>query len=319
MLSNVVYIGTWVFGKLQTGRFNWVGNGGVGGNGPIVVENNHPAIIDVRTFERVQQKMKGRARPWGRQRRSNYHLSGLLYCGNTGVTMSGRQSTVGNRRQYYCTRVEHDCATEFYSIRKECLEEFVISQIVKLLSAPDVEQRLREAVMRRLRSGRKTQEAQRSLKQQIAALDRKIAKGSERLLLLDGEDLTDASAALAEWRKKRRTLAERLETAGISPNSPPERETARVLAELADLRETFQLADTTRLRAALRTVLRDITLYWAPGGPRKWQFVRGVIRFGENLLFSDNSPRNRSPTKQKPTGRCSPSPVPTWSTMTSGH
>ncbi|WP_420821400.1 recombinase family protein [Rubripirellula obstinata] len=38
------------------GRFNRVGNGRLGGDEPIVIKNAHPAIIDKKTFKRVQAK-----------------------------------------------------------------------------------------------------------------------------------------------------------------------------------------------------------------------------------------------------------------------
>lgn len=41
-------------------------------------------------------------------------------------------------------------------------------------------------------------------RQRIAELERNIAKGVERLLLLDGEDLDDASRMLADWRSQPR-------------------------------------------------------------------------------------------------------------------
>jgi hypothetical protein len=43
-LVNRVYIGWLVYGKHPQGRFNRVGNGGVGGDGPIVVKNR-PAHV----------------------------------------------------------------------------------------------------------------------------------------------------------------------------------------------------------------------------------------------------------------------------------
>lgn len=284
VLSNPAYIGTWVFGKVRKGKFNWVGNGGVGGDEVIVIEDSHPALIAKETFVRVQEKLARRACPKTRPRANHYYLSGLLVCGNTGEPMFGHRSSDGFRRQYYATQVQKSCAAEFYSIRKEPLDEFVIGTIAEVLSSPELEANLRAAVARKLKAKEGNCGDAKALKQRIAALDRKIAKGVERLLLLDGEDLTDASAALAGWRKERRELNDQLAGTG-GAGSPPERDTAPVLAELADLRETFQTADPAKLRAALRTVVRDITLYWAPGGPRKWRFVRGVIRFGENWLL----------------------------------
>ena len=90
LLRNRAYIGTLTYGKTPQGRFNWVGNGTVGGDSPIVVEDNHPAIIDKRTFEKVQRKLKERSSPLARPRCNDYLLSGLMVCGVTGEKMRDR-------------------------------------------------------------------------------------------------------------------------------------------------------------------------------------------------------------------------------------
>src|SRR6056297_2684772 len=57
----------------------------------------------------------------------------------------------------------------------------------------------------------------------------------------------------------------------------------RVPAELAHLRETFALAEPQTLRAALASVIEDITLYWTEVGPRKLKFQSGTVRLGSSL------------------------------------
>lgn len=58
-------------------------------------------------------------------------------------------------------------------------------------------------------------------------------------------------------------------------------EVDNVMAELATLQDTFSNADPMLLNTALRKMIEDITLYWGPGGARKWRLERGVIRFRE--------------------------------------
>jgi len=281
ILKNPVYIGRMIFGKMQTGRFNWVGNGGVGGDGPVVVDDAHPPLVDKDTFDRVQKKLVERAGRTKRTRCNGYVLSGLLKCANTNHPMYGRQAWAGNRLKYYCHMATDGPVKGCFGIRKEPLEAFVISKMVELLSSEELEGQLKKAVAKKLQASQVTASTAESVRRQVAALNKKIAKGAERLLLLDGDDLPDASAVLAGWREQRRTLEGQLDEIETKTVSSPEQETARIMKELADLRKTFQSADPAKLRTALAAVIEDITLHWTKGGPRKWRLQRGVIRLGD--------------------------------------
>ncbi|WP_430454050.1 recombinase family protein [Rhodopirellula europaea] len=301
LLRNPVYIGTMVYGQTPQGRFNRVGDGHLGGDGPVIIENNHPAIIDKATFDRVQEKLEARRAPQNRPRANDYILSGLLTCGNSGTRMSGRQASIGNRVQYYSAREastggQHE---NCYAIRKDQLEPLGIGKVVTLLDTPNIKQRIKAAITKRLKATAKKSVNTKSLRRQIATLEKNIAKGVERMLLLDGEDQDDASRILADWRSQRRSLEEQLQSSASNQPSSPDREAARVATELADLRTTFGQADPVALRAALATVIEDITLYWTDGGPRKWRFQRGTIRLGGALRLLASS-TSRKPASTGP-------------------
>ncbi len=291
VLRNPVYIGTMIYGANPQGRFNRVGDGHLCGNEPVVIKNAHPAIIDKKTFDRVQRKLDARRRPNGRTRASDYLLSGLVICGNSGDRMCGRRASVGTNVQYYGARASNGAGQNehCYSIRKDQLEPLVIGKIVGLLDTPNIKGQIESVIARRLKTSATKTHDTRSLRQRIAELEKNIAKGVERLLLLDGADLDDASRMLADWRAQRRSLEEQLQTSARNPSASPDREAARVAAELADLRRTFALADPRALRAALASVIEEITLYWTDGGPRKWRFQRGTIRLGGSLRLLASS------------------------------
>ncbi|QDV58694.1 recombinase family protein [Rosistilla oblonga] len=291
LLRNPVYIGTMIYGANPQGRFNQVGDGRLGGDEPVVIENAHPAIIDKKTFKRVQAKLEDRRRPNGRTRAGDYLLSGLVVCGNSGDRMSGRRASVGTNVQYYSARVSSkpEESERCYAIRKDQLEPLVIAKIVSLLDTPNIERQLKAAVGRRLKATANKTSDTKTIRQRIAALEKNIAKGVERLLLLDGDDQDDASRMLADWRAERRTLEDQLQATTAGGNAKPEREAARVAAELARLRTTFAQADPAALRAALASVIEEITLYWTDGGPRKWRFQRGTIRLGGSLRLLASS------------------------------
>jgi aspartyl-tRNA synthetase len=46
----------------------------------------------------------------------------------------------------------------------------------------------------------------KTLRQQLSELEKKISKGTERLLLLDEENLADATVLLNQWRQQRAEL-----------------------------------------------------------------------------------------------------------------
>lgn len=89
---------------MPQGRFNHVGNGTIGGDGPIVVKNAFPALIDQKTFDKAQRKIAERRCPRARPRRSDDILSGIMMCGVTGEKMWGRRTAHGNRYCYYTIR-----------------------------------------------------------------------------------------------------------------------------------------------------------------------------------------------------------------------
>ena len=90
ILSNEVYTSTLVWGR-NSGR----------DLPPIRVENALPAIIDHKTYQQVQMRLKERAFTTVHPKRvaSNYLLSGLVKCGYCGKALIG-QDAKGGRFHY---------------------------------------------------------------------------------------------------------------------------------------------------------------------------------------------------------------------------
>jgi DNA invertase Pin-like site-specific DNA recombinase len=66
----------------------------------IRIENNHPAIIDKKTFQKAQQLRKTNTRQRMQHLESNYLLSGLFFCAN-GHAMVGCPATSHTKKIYY--------------------------------------------------------------------------------------------------------------------------------------------------------------------------------------------------------------------------
>jgi hypothetical protein len=67
---------------------------------PIMVPNNHEAIVDESTFEAVQAKLKARAKKPGGPFRKHL-LSGILRCGHCGAIMCGSTGSRGRSNRIF--------------------------------------------------------------------------------------------------------------------------------------------------------------------------------------------------------------------------
>jgi site-specific DNA recombinase len=253
----------------------------------VVVENAHPAIVDPELFEAVQRKMKERRRPAKRPRCNEYILSGLLICGITGGQFYGRRTSYGNQFRYYTIRKPKDNQfASCYSIRKDHIEEFVLGKIVDVINQPELRDRIRKAVEKRLKRRKKKVPDTKKLEKRLSELNQKIECATERILLVDADALEHANRVLTDLLNQRRRVVAELEQFNTDPEIDLEAHVAAVMEQLADLKETIHLADPATLKPALRATIESITLYWGPGGARKWRLERGVIRFRESLLVA---------------------------------
>lgn len=116
--------------EVYTGTFLW---------SDIRVENNHTAIIDRETWEKVQLRRRRKKDLGGRSQNSFYLLSGLLRCGvcNDG-TMVGRSARKGkySYRYYTCnnyaSKGTNACPAKY--VRADEIENVVMEDIKELIS-----------------------------------------------------------------------------------------------------------------------------------------------------------------------------------------
>lgn len=111
---------------------------GVVQHGDKVYTNIYPAIVDEKTWQKVQSiRDSNKHKPGSKKERFNYLLSGKLICGDCKEFMVGIKSV--NRwdttyRYYTCLskrRKKHDCKT--LSISKEFLEDLVFNKTWELI------------------------------------------------------------------------------------------------------------------------------------------------------------------------------------------
>ena len=197
ILQNPVYKGTMIYGKKKLGRFNWVGNGTVGGDGPVVIEHAHPAIIDEKTFDKAQRKFAKHSYKLKRCRDNDYILSGIMICGVTGKSMWGRRSAIGSNFAYYTAKRPKGIGSDAcFSIRKDVIEGFVLGKMIELINQPELREHIRKAVTKRMTKRKRKAPNLKKLQKQLADLDAKIERATERILLVDSEALQDANRLL---------------------------------------------------------------------------------------------------------------------------
>ena len=113
------------------------------------VEGGMPRIIDDETFFKVQDMMKINKRlPSSKWDMADYLLSDKLFCGNCGSPMVGESGTSrsGEKHCYYaCVAKRKHKTCDKKSVRKETIENLVISTTVELLSDDELMQSIVDA------------------------------------------------------------------------------------------------------------------------------------------------------------------------------
>ena len=300
ILTHRAYLGTQRFGERQNGKYFQVGADGeiteARGNGsraaPIIADTNHEALVDADTFDHVQAKLADRATTSTKPRTSDYILRGVLHCGHCGRALSGQKGDKTTNRRYYRCPGANDGRCKAYSIRKEQIEGYVIGFLETWLQSPENVEKIKTSIHRLEKAARGFQAAAKGIQTKITTLDRKIAKGSENLLLADSANVPELSDLLTKWRKERDRLQAELEAAAKNPNGHDSAKIAkRALAHTGKLRERINAADPALVRAAIKELVADISLFWEQDGERYRRLSKGVIsvRYASGFALDSSS------------------------------
>ena len=114
----------------------------------IIIEGGMPAIIDKETFERVQEQMRKNKQEAGRKNAHTvYLLSGIIHCGVCGAVMWAKKclDRHGNITCFYeCSTRDYKKHCDNRGIRKEVIEDFVLTQLERDLFSHDGIEQLRD-------------------------------------------------------------------------------------------------------------------------------------------------------------------------------
>lgn len=230
----------------------------------VVVKDNHPAIIDRKTFDLVQDTMRMKAKQRGRRKTSNL-LAGLMKCGSCGgsVIVSGRIGRNGQEYKYVgCAaikRIGKRACSNHASVKYSDVLDAVLTPLRRFCASTDTAERLVELIIQRV--------TDQDVDERIAEFHQKILHNEERQKKVLAA-YTDGVFPLSMVREHRAQLLEehaflqdeieRLEAARISRED--------YLAKRAYLRETLHVFrhideyDQVVVRSALSTVVKRVVL-----------------------------------------------------------
>lgn len=208
MLNNRRYIGTCILGKNQPyldGRRN---SHRPDHDGMIIVPNGCPAIISPDLFQAVHERMQENRRRGGRRTaKYPYLLSGLVYCGECGASMSGTRTRTRKKeiREYYrcCQKSNHgDAKCPNRYIYAPALENFIIERLAAVIDNENLLFRLAQKVQE------KYDALVGNARVQIAALQEQEAKASKSLerlyeVIADGDTFDDFDRAQMKHLKQK--------------------------------------------------------------------------------------------------------------------
>jgi site-specific DNA recombinase len=274
ILTNHVYAGSYVWGKVPQGRYFRCDGAEVVPVGHrkakssrrppqdwLVIPGQHEPLVEPAVFDKVQERLAAnRIRTSPSRKKGSYPLSQLMVCSHCGAPMYGTKRLSGGRWEavYRCgsDMDKGTCAPR--TVRENVVMDKIVEVLQEQLLDPENRTRL-EAEMSRQRQQEvgKHDGAIKDLRAKVARLDTQITKAKGNLARLDSEFIADVQAQIREWQGERagaNVELERLERR--SPSGSAE----RLVAKVEKLVKVFRSGDPSLVRPALRESVGRVDL-----------------------------------------------------------
>lgn len=172
----------------------------------IRVEGGMPQIITKELYETVQATIAKRQKsPGANKAKVQYLLSGLIKCGECGYSMNGNRRTSNVKPVYMsyrcgCRQHKYDCNNK--EIRKEYIEEFVLSELEKHIlneqAIPIIAQKVNQYITEKTSNERTSVEG---LKSELKEVEKQIGNGLTAILEGYSKDILKTKLSELELRK----------------------------------------------------------------------------------------------------------------------
>jgi len=291
ILQRRKYTGTFMYGQQNAGKYYSFRDGEVIPrrksdkaivSEPIVHENHFEAIVDQKTFDRVQAKLESRKGKTARRQARQYLLTGLVWCGDCDGTMGGFvQSAIPS---YRCRTYHQTGATVCHrnTIKEAPLVDVIARKVRDLYLSDAALTRLRRAMEKAQEQSRPRPGDLSRLRREIDSLDQKIDRGAERVLEAPADLLPTIYRKLEETRSERDRL--KAELASLTSresrsNGRGDKVIDRAIEALRDLGDALSKASPKDTKELLSQIVTRIELHFEDGttGRQKRAFTHGDI------------------------------------------
>ena len=257
ILTNPKYQGNYVFNRRSAKDIEGRRNNHFLKNSEeiIFIEGGCPQLVDIATFQKVQERLKENKRAGLRHTaKENYILSGKVYCKECGKSMVGATRLSGRNKSRYttyrCPTRHHSCSNR--EINRDYLDAYVIALIEREILNPQSLKAIAQRIQNRAeKRSEDDSDAQEEIQTRINQISETIKNVTDGII---------AAGVLSD------TLAERLKTL--------EEEKAHLEIELlhASSSPIFEPIDTQWLLSEYANIKAT------PASPEYKFFIRNLIR-----------------------------------------
>lgn len=219
----------------------------------IVKKDNHPAIIPLERFERVQKIMQSRSRQYKYADSETYLLTGLVKCGHCGKNMKGSTSRHKRKNReytyyrYICSSYVLGYGCKHHAVHRDELENLIINEIKEVAKASTTELKISVYTP-------STADEIKRIKEQLTRIDRRMQKQIEAYEndLISAEDLRAARLRIEDERKRLKDQLEKLKNQQAKP--------AEVQKNAIELLDDITGLDRIKAKSAIRQLIEQIEI-----------------------------------------------------------
>jgi len=277
ILKEMKYAGFYVFNRRREGKFCRLGAQGVEKAGGFhtetgknprdawrLIADHHEAIIPVELFNRVQDLLaSNRTRTTPAPDRGNFLLTKLLFCGSCGKPMTGHRNKPGGEASYRCSQAagtaQNHCHNNLVKESK-VLDRVAATLEEQFLDPEFIDMCVEEA--ERMDSEAGSEERAKSLRAELARLERQLDQAASRLLDANEHTYRLLNAKIGELSMRKKQVEGQLaETQGPSHKEMMTELLRRLEQEIRNFREALKSRDPQRIRVVLRRFVAWVDLY----------------------------------------------------------